>query len=236
MLQPRAYPELVGKALVLDAEPFIALTDDDEPWAEGMFLTICIGFLVGVARVIGHFLAAATLPPTDAILAALLQGWRQYSTTLPDNVNLALIESLLREAWATSMFWQGYSGGWARLLTLITTPTSLLAQWLLASVIIYAAARTLGGVGTFNQTLGATALMVAPQTLRFVEIIPFAAVSQLLLSVWAVLILYRAVEVAHDLSWPRALVATLTPWLLLVALALLATILLGIGMVFWRLA
>ncbi len=236
MLQPRAYPELVGKALVLDAEPFIALTDDDDPWLEGMFLTICVGFLVAIARVIGDFLAAAALPPVDAMLAALLQGWRQYSTTLPDHVNPALIESVLREAWAMGMFWNGYSGGWARLLTLITTPTSLLLQWALASVIIYAVARSLGGVGTLNQTLGATALMVAPQALRFVEIIPFAAVSQLLLTVWAVLIIYRAVEVAHDLSWQRALLAALAPWLLLIVLALLVSLLLGVGMVFWRLA
>ncbi len=236
MLQPRAYPELVGKALVLDAEPFIALTDDDDPWLEGMFLTACVGFLVGIARVIGHFLTTATLPPTDAMLAALLQGWRQYSTTLPDTVNLALIESVLREAWAMGIFWNGYSGGGTRLLTLITTPTTLLLQWVLAGVIIYAVARSLGGVGTLNQTLGVTALMVAPQALRLVEIIPFAAVSQLLLSVWAVLIIYRAVEVAHDLPWQRALLAALAPWLLLVALALLVGLLLGIGMIFWRLA
>jgi len=236
MLQPRVYPELVGKALVLDAQPFVALTDDDQPWVEGMFLTIYVGFLVGVAQVIGQFLATATLPPPDTMVAALLQGWRQYSTTLPDSVNLALIESMLGEVWAMGMFWQGYSGGWARLLTLITTPTSLLLQWVLAGLIIYAVARSMGGVGTLNQTLGVTALMVAPQALRFVEIIPFAAVSQLLLSVWAVLIIYRAVEVAHDLPWQRALLAALAPWLLLVVLALLASLLLGIGIVFWRLA
>lgn len=236
MLQPRAYPELVGKALVLDTEPFIALTDDDEPWIEGMFLTICVGFLVGVARTIGYFLTTATLPPTDSMLAAVLQSWRQYSTTLPDEANVALIESLLREAWAMGLFWNGYSGDWARLLTVITTPTGLLLQWLLAGGIIYAAARGLGGVGSFNQTLGATALMVAPQALRFVEIIPFAAVSQLLLTVWALLILYRAVEVVHDLPWQRALLAALTPWLLLLVLALLAGLLLGIGVLFWQLA
>lgn len=236
MLQPRTYPALVSKALVLDAEPFIALTDDDDPWVEGLFLTIGVGFLVGIARTIGHLGAAAALPPSDAMLAALLQGWRQFSTSAPAPLNLAIMEAALREAWAVSMFWNGYSGGWLRLLTVVTTPTWLLAQWLLAAVIVYMVARFLGGAGSLNQTLGVTALMVAPQTLRFLEIVPFAAVSQLLLSVWALLIVYRAVEVAHDLPWQRALIAALAPWLLLLVFILLVSILLGIGLMMWRLA
>lgn len=236
MLQPRAYPELVGKALVLDAEPFIALTDDDDPWVEGLFLTITVGVLVGIAQLVGRLLTTASLPPSDAILAALRQGWRQFSVSVPEDVNPAFLEALLGEVWAVTMFWNGYSGGWARLLTLVTTPTLLLLQWLLAGVIVYSMARFLGGVGTLNQTLGVTALMVAPQALRFAEIIPFATVSQLLLSVWALLIIYRAVEVAHDLPWQRALLAALAPWLLLVMLALTLSLLIGFGMIVWRLA
>jgi hypothetical protein len=236
MLQPRAYPELVGKALVLDAEPFMALTDDDEPWMEGLFLTISVGFLVGVAQLIGRLLATATLPPSDAMLAALLQGWRQFSTSAPEAVSPVLMEAFLREVWSIIIFWNGYSGGWARLLLLVTTPSLLLLQWLLAGAIVYITARFLGGVGTLNQTLGATALMVAPQALRFAELIPFATVSQLLLSVWALLIIYRAVEVAHDLPWQRALLAALTPWLLLLVLTVILSILLSVGLIVWRLA
>lgn len=236
MLQPRTYPELVSKALVLDAQPFIALTDDDEPWVEGLFLTIGVGVLVGLARLIGQGLATAALPPSEVLLAILLQGWRQFSTSAPDQLNPAIIEAILREAGAMTLFWNGYSGGWVRLLTLLTTPTWLLFQWLLAGVIVWAMARFLGGVGTLSQTLGATALMVAPQILCFLEIFPFAAVSPLLLSVWALLIVYRAVEVAHDLPWQRALLAAVTPWLLLLLLALSLSILLGVLMMVWRLA
>lgn len=236
MLQPRTYPALVSKALVLDAEPFIILTDDDDPWVEGLFLTICVGFLVGIARTIGQWGATAALPPTEAMLAAFLQGWRQFSTSAPDSYNPAFLEAILREAWSISVFWNGYSGGWLRLLTVVTTPTWLLAQWLLAAVIVYLVARFLGGVGSLNQTLGVTALMVAPQGLRCLEIVPFAAVSQLLLSVWALLIIYRAVEVAHDLPWQRAAIVALAPWLCLLAFALLGSILLGVGLLVWRLA
>ncbi len=46
MLQPKTYPELVGKALVLEAEPFLTLAEDDNPWVEGLFLVTCVGVLV----------------------------------------------------------------------------------------------------------------------------------------------------------------------------------------------
>lgn len=236
MIQPRSYPALVSKALVLDAEPFIALTDDDDPWVEGLFLTIGVGFLVGVARLIGQLLTTAVLPPNDAMLAALLQGWRQWSTSVPSAIDPAVMETLLREGWAVINFWLGYSGGWLRLLTLVTTPTLLLVQWLLAGMIVYGVARFLGGSGTLNQTLGVTALIVAPQILRFAEMLPFAAVSQLLLSVWALLIVYRGVEVAHDLPWQKAFVAAVAPLLLLILFVLLLAILVGLGLLVWRLA
>jgi hypothetical protein len=206
MIQPQSYPALVSKALVLDAEPFIALSDDDDPWVEGLFLTMGVGFLVGVARLIGQLLTTAVLPPNDALLAALLQGWRQWSTSVPNAINPAVMESFLREGWAIANFWLGYSGGWLRLLTLVTTPTLLFVQWLLAGMIIYA------------------------------EILPFAAVSQLLLSVWALLILYRGVEVAHDLPWQKAFVAAVAPLLLLILFVFLMAMLLGMGLLIWRLA
>ncbi|MEZ4863511.1 MAG: YIP1 family protein [Caldilineaceae bacterium] len=233
MLQPRAYPELIGKALVLEAEPFMVMVDDDDPWVEGIFLTISLGFLVGVARLIGGVLTAATLPPPDAILATLLQGWRQYSLYLPQQVNPAIGEAALRESWAMAAYWGGYSGGWLRLLTVITTPASFLLQWLVAGALVYAVARLLGGTGALNPTLGATALMVAPNVLRLFEAIPFVAVSQLLLTVWGVLVLYRAVEVAHELPWSRALLAALAPWILLALLAFVISLLVGAGIVMW---
>lgn len=236
MIQPQSYPVLVSKALVLDAEPFIALSDDDDPWVEGLFLTIGVGFLVGIARLIGQLLTTAILPPNDAMLSVLLQGWRQWSVGVPSLINPAVMETFLREGWAVVNFWLGYSGGWLRLLTLVTTPTLLLVQWLLAGMISYGAARFLGGNGTLNQTLGVTALIVAPQILRFAEMLPFAAVSQPLLSVWALLIVYRGVEVAHDLPWQKAFMAAVAPLLLLILFVLLLAILVGLGLLVWRLA
>ena len=78
-----------------------------------------------------------------------------------------------------------------------------------------AVARAFGGNGRLTQTLGAVALMVAPQIFVLLEVMPFVSVSAVLVSVWAVLIVYRAVEVTHDLSWRKAAGAALaTPALL----------------------
>ena len=115
------------------------------------------------------------------------------------------------------------------LLGLVFTPLGLIVQWLLVGVLVYGAARGLGGRGTLNQTLGATALLTAPQILLVLLVIPFVHVSSLLLAVWSLLILYRAVEVVHDLPWQRAAMAALAPYVLLILLALI-----GLGLVgFW---
>lgn len=224
MLQPRTYPELIGKALVLETEPFVVMAEDDNPWVEGLFLTACLGFLVGVARVVGSWLTVVSLPSPDAVLTTLLQGWRQWSTAVVMDVDAALVERGLREVWAIVIFWSGLSGGWLRLLTFVTTPLGFIVQWMLAGLIIFGVARALGGTGTLNQTLGVTALMVAPNLFAFASFIPFVGVSTSLVLVWAMLIGYRAIEVAHGLPWQRAMLAALSPLLLLLLLLLLLVV------------
>jgi hypothetical protein len=66
--------------------------------------------------------------------------------------------------------------------------------------------------------------MAAPQVVLIFGIVPFVSVSSLLLSVWSLLIGYRAVQVTHQLSWGRALIVTLIPYVAaLLVLPLLAT-------------
>ena len=56
----------------------------------------------------------------------------------------------------------GYGAGWDRLFVLIWIPLALIIHWLLFGLIGHFIARGMGGRGALNQTLGATALMVAP--------------------------------------------------------------------------
>ena len=71
MLQPKTYPEMLGKALVFEAEPFITMVEDDNPWAEGLFMVVCMGALVGLAKVGGALLTSAIMPNSEAALSAL---------------------------------------------------------------------------------------------------------------------------------------------------------------------
>ena len=228
MLRPRIYPEMVGKALVLEAEPFITMVDDDEPWAEGLFLTICIGLLVGAARLIGGLLMTSALPPAAATLEALLQGMRQLG--LLGGAGL-ISETTVRQSWLLLTTVLGISGSWLRLYVLIVAPVLLALQWLVVGGVGYLVAQRLGGTGSFSQTLGAAALVAAPSALYIFSAVPFVSVNGLLLFAWGLLISYRALEVAHDLPWQKAVAAAIAP--LLVQLVILLP--LSVWLLLWLL-
>lgn len=216
MLRPHTYPELIGKALVLEAQPFETMVDDDQPWLEGGVLVVSVGVLVGLAQLIGNLLRTASLPSPTALLTTLLDGWQRLNAQwglIPDN---AAAEAAIRQGWAWFLLTSGYGSGWGNLLTLLLVPLGVLLQWLLVGLIVYGLGRGMGGRGTLNQVLGATALMIAPHSLLLLQVIPFVSVSGLLLAVWSLLILYRAVEVAHELPWQRAALVALLPYLLLI--------------------
>jgi len=223
MLQPKTYPELLGKALVFEAEPFVTMVDDDNPWAEGLFMVVSMGVLVGLAQIVGALLTAAVMPQSDAMLNALLPIWREISalggSTGPG------VDAAIRQWWPTSAGMFGIGWSWAQLSWIILAPLALIVEWLLFGLVAHVVARILGGRGTLTQTLGASALMVAPQILVLVAIIPFASVSIVLVFVWSILIVYRAVEVAHDLSSGLAAAAALvTPAMLILLFLAGATI------------
>ena len=208
MLQPKTYPELVGKALVLEAEPFLTLAEDDNPWVEGLFLVTCVGVLLGGAHLVGGLLLTASLPPADAVREALLLSVQQLAAQLGAG-DPAQVEATFQQIWKWVAGLIGYQGGAARFFFALLEPIRLVVQWFVLALVIHGAARLLGGRGRVVQTLGTTALAVAPQILGVLTVIPFVSVSGLLLGTWALLIAYRAVEVTHDLSWQRSALAVL---------------------------
>lgn len=218
MLQPKNYPQMIGKALVLEGEPFITMTDDDNPWVEGLFLIVVLGLVVGLAQFIGGLLLTVSLPPSNAMLEALIQGWRQLTATVAPGS--ALAGEAMRAQWDTVAALTGFGGGWTRLLVFIVLPAAFLVQWLFYGLIGHGLARLLGGNASLNQTLGATALLVAPQVLLLFKIVPFVSVSALLTGVWSLLIVYRALQIAHELPWQRAAWAALLAPLALLLVAI----------------
>ena len=191
MLEPQLYPELVAKALVLDEAPFIEMVDDDNPWVEGLALTTAVGLLAGIAQTVGGWLTAASLPDPVALQNTLAAGLHQLAAAT--NLAPEVADAVTGPLWNGLSTVTGLSGGWAGLSPLIATPATLLLWWLFFGFVAFSAARAAGGHGSLNSTLGASALMVAPQILLIFSVVPFAAAGSALLSVWGMLIGYRAV-------------------------------------------
>ncbi len=223
MLQPQNYPRFLGQALLLEPDPFVEMVDDDNPWLEGLFLCVCIGILIAVARMIGGLLLTASLPPSEALLSALLQSLRQSAA---NGETLLEVERTLRGIWPFLLAFSGYDSGWFRLLTLAVTPLGLICQWLLFGITGHAFARAAGGQGSLGQTLGAMALSNGPRLLYILTIIPYVSIATVLIHVWGILIAYRGLEVAHELPPRQAALAAVGTWLLL----LLAGSLVGVGL------
>lgn len=227
MLQPKTYPELVGKALVLEAEPFLTMSEDDNPWIEGLFLVTCVGILLGGAHLIGGLLWTASLPPSAAVREALLPSVQQVAAQMGMS-DAVQIESAFRQFWGWGAGFFGYQGGFARFFYALLEPIWLVLQWLFLAVATHGAARLLGGKGSLVQTLGTTALAAAPYALGLLTIFPFVAVNSLLLGFWSMLITYRAIEITHDLSWQRSMLAVLAIPVILFFILLLVGAILGI--------
>jgi hypothetical protein len=219
MLQPKSYPELVGKALVLEAEPYLTLAEDDNPWVEGLFLVTCVGVLLAGAHFIGGLLWTASMPPADAVREALLPSVQQLAAQIGISRDPLQVEAAFRQFWGWGAGWIGYQGGFARFFFALMQPIGLVLQWFFLALITHGAARLLGGEGTIVQTLGTTALAAAPYVLGILTIIPFVSVNSLLLAVWSLLIVYRAVEITHDLPWQRAAVAVMAVPILLIIIS-----------------
>lgn len=196
MLQPRTYPTLLGQTLVLEPAPFIAMAEDDEPAAEGLFLTVVVGLIIGVAQFLGSLLFSWVMPPAAAVQSVVTTAARDL-----EQFGWEGLGGWAARTWNWAALLYGYDTAWLRVFNLIWEPFTLLAQWLIVGVAAFAIGRALGGSGTMKQTLGATALIAAPSLLLMVNVLPFAGVSALLLQIWGLLIVYRAVQVAHELDW-----------------------------------
>jgi hypothetical protein len=123
----------------------------------------------------------------------------------------------------------GYAGGWSHLLPIISVPGMALVWWSFFSVAAFGIARAFGGNGALRTTFGAAALTVAPLSFLLLSIVPFAGVSNVMLTVWGVLISYRAIHVAQELDWRRAALTTLIVYAMAIAAILLLAVAFGLG-------
>ncbi|HNS03702.1 MAG TPA: YIP1 family protein [Anaerolineae bacterium] len=208
---------LLWDALFLQRDAYARMRDDDNPFVEGLYVLAVLGVALGLVGVIGATLEWASSPNVAAIRDLILTNlqqmpWWQFMQQNPQ---------------AEATWYQIWNGIWdavqamspspaSSLLGIVTTPLGLIVVWLIYGLLAYLFARLLGGLGTLNQTLGATALAAAPQLLNLLAVLPFVAVFSL--GTWTLLCNYMALRTVHDLSWQRSVAAALLPSVVFVLL------------------
>jgi hypothetical protein len=199
-------------AFLLQEDAYGGMRDDAQRMRRALILIVVVGLLVGVTGACGRLGEWALSPNMDAMKAIVLR----HLTQMPWYAEMS------RNPRAMEVFRREYDLGWniakalapnpSALVSIITTPLSLLIIWLVYGVLAHLSARSLGGKGSAGQTLACTALAVAPQFLNLVTVLPFAQAAGV--STWTLVCNFTAIRSVHGLSGWRALVATLLPLVL----------------------
>lgn len=214
---------LVGRALFLRTDSYEEMRQVGSPVGKGLVIILVVGLLVAVASLVGTLLEWATTPDLRAIQETILQGL----------INMPWYQDMLRvqpefaqefERWYnwgwTLANWMGTSSLSTATGNLVLLPLGLVVRWLIYGLLAHLFARLLKGQASLSQTLGCTALAVAPQLLRLAELLPYVSVGGVV-ATWTLLCRYLALKQAHRLSWGRALATTLLPSLILVLVGLI---------------
>lgn len=206
---------LVWRALFLDSEAFEELKNDDNPFVEGLFLVTLLAVLAALLNLVGQAVAWASVPRPEAIQQVVWNALQQqpaWTSVMAGTGGEAEFQRWWDTAWRVMPSLLGAPDPVTAALNILVWPVSAVAGWLLYGLLAHVAARLVGGAATLNQTLGVTALSFTPWLLRGLGVIPFVVIGGAL-STWQLVLRYRAVRIAHALSWPRALWATLFPFL-----------------------
>ncbi len=208
------------EALLLREEAYDDLRDAANPVIKGLTIVVVVTILVSLVAIIGQALVWATTPPLAEVHDVLLHNIRL----------MPWYQEMARDAQAADLFSRWFSLGWDILgplvglpsvagaaIGLITRPAGFIVLWLILGVSAHIVARILGGSASLAQTLGTISLMVAPQLLRLVQVLPYVQIGSVL-SVWTLVCSYLAIKRAHHLSWARAF------WTILLALVLVAIV------------
>lgn len=211
---------LLWDALFLQRDAYARMRDDNNPFVEGLYVLVVLGVALGLVGVVGATLEWASSPNIAEIRDAVLTNLQQ----------MPWWSMMQRDPQVEATWYQIWNGIWdviqttapspaGSLLGIITVPLGLIIAWLIYGLLAYLFARLLGGLGTLNQTLGATALAAAPQLLNALTVLPF--VVMIGLGTWTLLCNYMALRTVHGLSWQRSVAAAILPSVVLVLLAVL---------------
>lgn len=222
------FAKLVVQALFLRTDAYEEIREARNPFIDGLLIIVIIGVIVAFAGLVGTVLKWASTPDTEAVQETVYAGltempWYQETTELAPDFADSFEQWF--EMGRTFVRFGGMSSPGSAAGNIILTPLGLLVGWLIYGLLAHVFARLLKGEATLSQTLGATALAVAPHILKVAELVPFVSVGGVV-GTWMLICRYVALKQAHRLTWGRAFWATVMP---VVILGLVGLILAGIG-------
>ncbi len=208
-------------ALFLQEETYAKMREDSRRVFKGFVLIVLVGVIVAVIAIVGKLLEWSVTPDLSNLKNIVLQEMQKASW----------FRSMAQNPQAMQGFQQGYDLWWqffgsmfgvdmlGAILNVIVNPITLTFRWLIYGVVVFIFARLLGGKGSLSQTLGCTALAVAPEMLKVAQFLPYVELGGL--TIWGLVCSYIGIKAANQLSPWRAFWATILPFIALIVLAIL---------------
>ncbi|MCP4536962.1 MAG: YIP1 family protein [Chloroflexi bacterium] len=206
---------LCWNAFFLSETPYAETRESPNSVLRGLGTIILVALVVALVGLVGTTLEWASTPNMNEVQATVLENLQ----------NLPWYQMLDHRTGFSEEFSRWYNLGWRvfpylfgapnvgiAASQIILLPLRLTLAWILYGLVSYLCARLLGGQGSLGQTLGCTALAVAPQLLNVLTIFPYLIVGGIV-GTWTLLCRYVALKTCHRLTWGRALAATLLPYI-----------------------
>ena len=209
----KALIRLAWEGLFLSEAPYAEIRDGSNLVLRGLGLVVLVALAVALVGLAGTALEWATTPDMNDIQQVVLEGieqmpWYRELESEPE------FREGFQQQW--DMWWRfapqmfGAPNIATAASRIVLLPLGLALVWFLYGVLAHLSARLMGGQGSLGQTLGCTALAVAPQLLNLVTLLPYVVVGGVV-GTWTLLCRYVALKACHRMTWGRALVATLLP-------------------------
>jgi hypothetical protein len=206
------------RGLFLDPDVYEEMRQDNNPFVEGLFLIVVVAVIVAIAGLIGTSLELLSSPSAVALQETVMEGlenmdWYRQMEALGGPVAVDQFRQTFDMIWqavASAVFPNPATAA----LNIILLPLSIIIGWLIYGVVAHLVARLLGGAASLSETLGTTAFAVTPQLFNLLLIFPNVVVGGVI-GTWTLLCRYTALKTAHQLSWGRALAATILPVIIL---------------------
>jgi hypothetical protein len=202
-------------ALLLKKDAYEKMGSGENPVGKGFLLILVVGVAIALLGLVGSVLEWATTPDLNEMQGTIysyltqMPWWDLAAEASPEFEQI--FDRWYNLSWNIAKAFSPTVGSAA--LGILLTPVGLIIRWLIYGLLAYLFARWLGGSADFSQTLGVLALAVAPQALQALTLLPYVEPGNVV-SIWGILCAYVGLKTVHNLSWGRALWATILPFIL----------------------